>query len=166
LTRGFADIHQEALEHVLNGGQPYAAEGLYTLLENRLHGRVRKRPCEAGEAILAVTADGSVYPCDHFVGRSDYCMGQVQDPDFPGSDFEQVRQRLEESVLSARATCKACSVKALCGGECPAAIGADAQPGVVFCRFKQETLLDLQSRLNMLSPDGELPTPLIRLVEA
>lgn len=166
LTEGFAALHREALERVLGGGQPHGAEGLYALLERRLQGRVRERPCEAGEAMVAVAADGSVYPCDHFVGRSHYCMGRVQERGFPGPGFQRVRQRLTAEMQAARAACGSCSVGALCGGECPAVIGPGERPGAAFCRFKRETLSDLGNRLDRLSPDGVLPVAFERLLEA
>ncbi len=165
LVEGFATLHGDALERALEGGQPHGAEALYPLLENLLHDRVRKRPCEAGETILAVAADGSVYPCDHFVGRVDYCMGRVQDRDFPGPRFAWVQQRLEARIQASRTVCRVCPVKGLCGGQCPAITGSGAPSLTGHCRFKRETLTDLRERLDRLSPDGVLPASLSRLVD-
>ncbi|MEJ2402931.1 MAG: radical SAM protein [Candidatus Thiodiazotropha sp.] len=166
LVEGFATLHEDALEHVLDGGQPHGAEGLYALLDNRLHGQVRERPCGAGNVMLAVAADGSVYPCDHFVGRSEYCMGRVQDRDFPSPEFTRVQQQLEAKMQASRTACGNCPVHNLCGGECPATLGPDNRPSTGFCYFKREILTDMGERLDRLSQDGTLPAPLCRLVEA
>jgi uncharacterized protein len=165
LTKGFGGLHQDALERSLNGGEPLGAEALYPLLENRIHGRTRERPCEVGKAILAVAADGSVYPCDHFVGYPEYCMGWVHAQDFPGAGFERVQLRLEERITRSRTACRGCSAKAFCGGRCPATTVSDSASKAAFCYFKQTILADLQTRLDRLSPKGVLPDPIARQVE-
>lgn len=165
LTEGFDGLHQDALERLLDGGEPLGAEALYPLLENRIHGRRRERPCEVGKAMLAVAADGLVYPCDHFVGHPEYCMGWVQAQDFPGAGFERVQLRLAERITRSRTACKGCSAEAFCGGMCPATAVSDAVSKAAFCYFKQTILEDLQSRLDRLSPKGVLPDPIARQVE-
>jgi uncharacterized protein len=165
LTEGFDGLHRDALERLLEGGEPLGAEALYPLLENRIHGRVPERPCEVGQAMLTVAADGSVYPCDHFVGRPEYCMGWVQAQDFPGAGFERVQLRLAERITRSRAACGGCSAKALCGGQCPAAAASDAVSRAAFCYFKRSIFADLQARLDRLSPQGVLPEPIVRQVD-
>jgi uncharacterized protein len=165
LIEGFGGLHRDALERLLEGEEPLGAEALYPLLENRINARERERPCEAGEAMLAVAADGSVYPCDHFVGRAEYCMGRLQEQGFPSADFERVRLRLGERITRSRVSCGICPAKPLCGGECPAVATSGGSFGQAFCDFKRATLADLQARLDRLSPDGVLPDLLVRQVE-
>jgi uncharacterized protein len=165
LTKGFDGLHRDALKRLLDGGEPLGAEALFPLLENRIHGRMRERPCEVGKAFLAVAADGLVYPCDHFVGRPEYCMGRVQAQDFPGVGFERVQLRLAEEITRSRIACEGCSAKAFCGGRCPATEVSDAASRAAFCYFKQTILADLQDRLDQLSVKGVLPDPIVRQVE-
>jgi uncharacterized protein len=165
LTEGFDGLHRDALERLLGGGEPLGAEALYPLLENRIHGWVRERRCEVGEAMLTVAADGSVFPCDHFVGRPVYFMGRVQAQDFPSAGFERVRHRLAEMITCSRAACGGCSAEAFCGGECPADAASDAASRAAFCYFKRAIFADLQARLDRLSPQGVLPEPIVRQVE-
>lgn len=169
LVNGFETVHRVALTRALNGSIPLGGEALYPILENRLHGIVRKRPCMAGEGIVAVAANGTLYPCDHFVGRAEYAMGNVHDSDFPGATFTRVQERLASNITTARPTCRDCTVRDICGGECPAATlnstGDAATHNLAFCRFKRKTTEQLQILLKQISATGEFPSALRRLVE-
>ncbi len=169
LISGFEIIHRKALHLAMQGDVPLGGETIYPLLKNRLHGVVRNRPCMAGEHMLAVAANGTLYPCDHFVGRPEYAMGNVHDTEFPGPAFAQVRQRLAANTTTARPVCRDCAVNAICGGECPAVTTkstADAtSPGANFCHFKRETVNRLQRLLDQISPSGEPPAALRQLLE-
>ncbi|RCX26332.1 radical SAM/SPASM domain-containing protein [Thioalbus denitrificans] len=169
LVAGFDTLHREALARALTGHVPLGGEALYPLLAHRVQGTVRERPCAAGEAVVAVAADGAVYPCDHFVGNAAFRMGCVHDGDFPGPEFARVQARLAANTVAARPACRACEASHLCGGECPAvaAAGGGGIAGAdgAFCRFKRETTARLQALLDEVAPVGELPAPLCALVE-
>lgn len=170
LVAGFDTLHREALARALAGHAPLGGEALYPLLAHRVRGAVRDRPCAAGEAVVAVAADGAVYPCDHFVGNAAFRMGSVHDGDFPGPDFTRVRARLAANTVATRPACRECGVSHLCGGECPAvaAAGGDGIAGAdsAFCRFKRETGAGLEALLEQAAPAGELPPSLRALGEA
>jgi len=170
LVAGFDSLHREALARGLTGHVPLGGEALYPLLDHRVHGTARERPCSAGEAVVAVAADGAVYPCDHFVGNAAFRMGSVHDGDFPGPDFTRVQARLAANVVATRPACRECAVSHLCGGECPAVAAAGgggiADADSAFCRFKRETSARLEALLEQAAPAGELPASLLALVEA
>ncbi len=166
LVNGFEAVHRVALTRALNGHSPLGGEALYPILENRLHGIIRTRPCMAGEEVVAVAANGDLYPCDHFVGRAEYAMGNVYDPDFPGPAFTRVQERLAANTTAVRPVCQECTVRDICGGECPAVATEDtATPDATFCCFKHETTRRLLLLLEQASLAGELPTALRQLVE-
>jgi uncharacterized protein len=168
LVAGFDSLHREALARGLTGHVPLGGEALFPLLDHRVHGTARERPCSAGEAVVAVAADGAVYPCDHFVGNAAFRMGSVHDGDFPGPVFSRVQARLAANTVAARPACRECQVSHLCGGECPAVVaeeGSIAGAHGAFCRFRRETTARLQALLDEVAPVGELPAPLRALVE-
>lgn len=56
---------------------------------------------------------GNIYPCEFFVGNSDYCIGNVE----KGIDEKKQRQFYDENV-NVRKVCKKCWARYLCGGDC------------------------------------------------
>jgi len=84
----------------------------------RARGRVKDRYCLAarGES-LAVTPDGSVYPCASLAGRDEFYLGNVGDPDF--SPMEALRHAVWFGRSApAGEGCRACPVRSWCGGGC------------------------------------------------
>jgi uncharacterized protein len=73
--------------------------------------------CGAGEDYLAVSADGSLYPCHQFVGADEFYMGNISDGPFafnrePGEKLVAAVRRKE--------ACLQCWARYLCGGGCAA----------------------------------------------
>ncbi len=77
----------------------------------------RIRGCGAGYEYAAITPDGDVYPCHQFVGKDEYCMGNVIDDTFSpeiSKDFSQYN-------IYTRDACKNCWARFYCSGGCSAA---------------------------------------------
>lgn len=121
LSDGFSNLYLSSLERIFQGEEPVIAEHLYKLLLHLFLGEKRVSPCVAGEGIVAVAADGDVYPCDHFIGAEEFFMGNVHDRDFPGEAYFQVQERLKGNTVDSRRWCSVCEIRHICGGECHAA---------------------------------------------
>lgn len=88
-------------------------------LEKRLSG------CGAGLEYLAVTADGSIYPCHQLAGRPELCMGNVLEP-------ESFNPELPPTFVPAgplQGRCRECWARYFCGGGCRAASYLNGTPG-------------------------------------
>ena len=77
----------------------------------------RIRGCGAGYEYAAVTPEGDVYPCHQFVGKDEYCMGNVMDDTFDPAISEQFMGL----NICTRDACKNCWAKFYCSGGCSAA---------------------------------------------
>lgn len=73
----------------------------------------RQHHCGAGRTYLAVSRDGSIFPCHRFVGLEDYRMGHVDE----GLRFEAV-ERFHGRTVDRRPGCAKCWARYLCGGGC------------------------------------------------
>lgn len=77
----------------------------------------RIRGCGAGYEYAAVTPDGDVYPCHQFVGKEEYCMGNVCD----GTFNKNISDKFMGLNICTRESCKNCWAKFYCSGGCSAA---------------------------------------------
>ncbi len=78
------------------------------ILREKYHTR-----CFAGKCKVSITANGQLYPCDSFVGNSDYCLGDI----YRGIDAEK-REKFYETTIYTREPCRNCWAKYVCGGDC------------------------------------------------
>ncbi len=69
--------------------------------------------CGAGRTYLALSQDGSFYPCHRFVGLDDYRMGDIR----TGVNLALQRTILDLTVDN-RPGCRDCWARYLCGGGC------------------------------------------------
>ena len=74
--------------------------------------------CAAGRGLITITADGDVYPCEKYIGLSDFHMGNVHDDDFPGERFRRLRDMFYAVNIYNSPDCNACWARFLCGGVC------------------------------------------------
>lgn len=69
--------------------------------------------CRAGKDLLAIGTDGRLYPCLGFVGMCEWSLGDVRRlPD------ETIRDRFCQQHVDAKARCRDCWGRYLCGGGC------------------------------------------------
>jgi len=77
----------------------------------------RIRGCGAGYEYAAITPDGDVYPCHQFVGKEEYCMGNVMDNTFD----QEISKDFSQYNIYTREACKSCWARFYCSGGCSAA---------------------------------------------
>lgn len=137
LNEAMAILNRRGLRAMLAGETPQACEHAYRLVAHRAGGEAVTRPCLAGGGMLALAADGSLYPCEHFVGVAAMAMGHVDDDAFPGPSYREIATRFAGCTTAARPRCADCGVKAACGGQCYAeawrATGDIGQPAADHC---------------------------------
>jgi len=69
--------------------------------------------CRAGKDMLAIGADGQVYPCLGFVGMREWALGTTKTlPD------ERIRDLFCDQHVDTKASCRDCWGRYLCGGGC------------------------------------------------
>lgn len=72
--------------------------------------------CGAGHEYLAVTPDGSLYPCHQLVGEKEFYMGNVKD----GLTELDLRDRFRASNIYTKQGCSDCWARFYCSGGCHA----------------------------------------------
>lgn len=95
--------------------------------------------CGAGLSKFCFTADGSIYPCDSFVGKKDFCLGTIYNG--IASDKRELFYGLS---VAERNPCHKCWARFVCGGDCfhnSYIINGDKKiPDECFCEFSKETI--------------------------
>ena len=76
----------------------------------------RSQGCGAGAAYLAVTPDGSLYPCHQFAGDANFYAGHVTSGILPGVLTEFTALDTTDKTI-----CRDCFARFFCGGGCHAA---------------------------------------------
>lgn len=69
---------------------------------------------------MTILPNGDVYPCDKFVGRSEFLFGNVYRSDLHQIMKSENRGRFLAFIEETRSTCGTCSLLNLCRGGCPA----------------------------------------------
>lgn len=146
LLASMVELNRRGLRAMALGQAPVGSDHALRIAAHRVSGFSASQPCLAGGGVLAVAADGTVFPCDHFVGVPLFAMGNVGDSEFPGEPFARIERLFAARAADARSGCAGCVARAACGGQCyAAAFGASgdiARPDPRFCarirRFHSE----------------------------
>ncbi len=78
----------------------------------------RLKGCGVGSEYVAVTPDGSIYPCHQFAGIEAFCLGNVHDD--PVVLSEDVRSKFKGLLVPQKEACRNCWARYFCSGGCPA----------------------------------------------
>lgn len=112
-------VNRKGLRSFIEGGQAVAFEYPFYILFYFISRSRALYHCNAGTNLLAVTAEGDVYPCHRFVGTEEFRMGNVSDPGLRQSErYRALRQRFIDSTVDNRPGCRDCWARYLCGGSC------------------------------------------------
>lgn len=141
-------VNRRGLASILEGEAPVAFEYPFYILYffvSRSHALYH---CNAGTNLVAVTAEGDVYPCHRFVGTPEFNMGNVADPDLKQSErYTAIRRQFIDSTVDARPGCSDCWARYLCGGSCAkyafAEHGSIAPPVARHCQYIQTIVEEL-----------------------
>ncbi|MBI2264583.1 MAG: radical SAM protein [Armatimonadetes bacterium] len=82
-----------------------------------------RSPCGAGNAIMGFSHEGDVYPCDEFVGRPEFRLGNIRDPGVSLAaliEEHPLCAKLQNRTIETLPKCKACPWRNFCGGGCAA----------------------------------------------
>jgi uncharacterized protein len=101
------------LKDLLEEEHPIEVES-FSLVRSILQRQKRYSFCGLGSGIIAVTPQGDLYPCPHFIGEERHRLGNVH------STFDKTAftNYFYENHVDKKPTCATCSVKNLCGGDC------------------------------------------------
>jgi len=72
--------------------------------------------CGSGSEYMAVTPDGSLYPCHQFVGDSEYVIGNV----FDGVSRADIIEKFSHNNIFTKQECQECWARVWCAGGCAA----------------------------------------------
>ncbi|KUO62028.1 MAG: radical SAM protein [Gracilibacter sp. BRH_c7a] len=75
--------------------------------------------CGAGHEYIAVSPEGSIYPCHQFVGQEEYKLGSLHEPD-SGLRTDLV-EKFRNTNIYAKEDCRTCWARFSCSGGCHAA---------------------------------------------
>ncbi|MEW6663105.1 MAG: thioether cross-link-forming SCIFF peptide maturase [Bacillota bacterium] len=96
--------------------------------------------CGAGNEYLAVTPEGSLYPCHQFVGQEQFYMGDVK----RGITNKPLRNMFQKLNVYTRPHCRSCWARFYCSGGCHANNfshgGALEEIYVLGCRLQKKRL--------------------------
>lgn len=117
----------------------------------------RIRACGAGFEYLAVSPDGSLYPCHQFVGRREYRMGTLSG----GIGDPGLAERFRGANVYGKPACRECWARYLCSGGCHASASQGGGPietpdplGCEIQKIRLEVAIFLQG---MVLLRGEIP---------
>jgi uncharacterized protein len=96
--------------------------------------------CGAGSEYLAVSPEGSLYPCHQFVGQKEFIMGDI----FNGIDNEKLKERFKSTNILTKEKCRNCWAKLFCSGGCHAnawySNGSISEPNEIACALQKKRI--------------------------
>ncbi len=160
------DINRRGLASIMDGEAPVAFEYPFYILYYFVSRRHAYYHCNAGTNLLAVTAEGDVYPCHRFVGQEDFKMGNVGDPELKSSErYQGIRQQFIDATVDNRVGCRDCWARYLCGGSCAkfsfSEHGSISPPVARHCQYIKTVVEELLPDLVALMEQPEQRSKLV-----
>ncbi len=118
LVDEIVEINSESLRSLVDSANPQFNEYTSELCKLLFGRQFRPRPCNAGQTVLAVAADGDLYPCHRFVGYQGFCVGNVNDDQPLNANYSKLCQSFKETSVDKNLHCSGCWLQHLCGGSC------------------------------------------------
>jgi uncharacterized protein len=86
------------------------------IIKSLLLNQMNRYRCGAGRERFSFTAEGDIYPCDNFVGRPEFIIGNVTEPKpIHNEELLDTFSRLDVRYME---SCKECWARYLCTGDC------------------------------------------------
>lgn len=159
LVESTVELNRRGVRLMLEGRAPPGCDHAYRIVAHRAANFAVTQPCLAGGGVLAVAADGTVYPCEHFVGVARFAMGHVYDEEFPGEQFARIERLFAGCTVDARPGCARCLARTTCGGQCYAeaygVTGDIARPDPRHCALVRKVYSQLDPEVTALLGDAE-----------
>lgn len=155
--------YDKLADFLLNSYFSNQLQFLYMILnDNDQFGKVLKRiildqilfnRCNAGINKITICPDGSIYPCDSFVGLKQFQIGTVSNT----NNIKNIYKNINVNTIK---KCSKCSINYLCGGDCYynsfMKTGAQTIPDEEFCKIQKHIIeLCLMIRYKMETSDSE-----------
>ncbi|EIC31399.1 radical SAM/SPASM domain-containing protein [Methylomicrobium album] len=118
LVDEIAEINSDNLHSLADSDHPQFNEYTGDLCQLLLGRQFRPRPCNASQTVLAIAADGDIYPCHRFVGYQAFCVGNVNDDQPLNDRHTELRQSFKAMPVDKNPQCSHCWAQHLCGGSC------------------------------------------------
>lgn len=90
----------------------------FDLFELMFFKKYRPRPCNAGKTVVAVAADGELYPCHRFVGYKEFAVGNVNNREPLNGNYQQILGEFKRATVDSMERCNLCWARYMCGGCC------------------------------------------------
>lgn len=114
LKEQYNKIAGEILSFVKAGIIPdFKVNNLFTAVETLYSAKRRVLPCGAGNSMLCVAPDGSLYLCHRFAENRDYRLGDL----WNGIDWER-KDKYTAPPVAGDENCSRCWLKNICAGGC------------------------------------------------
>jgi len=149
LIRRFEENKIDYLRILLNDNDQFGK-----VLRRVMLGDVLTRRCSAGINKITICPDGSIYPCDSFVGVPQFRIGDIKEV---CTEYSSV---LKDNDIHTICQCSTCEVKYLCGGDCYynalMKTGNAFMPDKEFCEIQKkiiELALVVRFKMELISKD-------------
>jgi len=74
----------------------------------------RLTQCGASVGLVGIGADGQIYPCQKFIGKAEYVMGDV----YRGITNNSIKATFSNAHVRNKSKCMSCWARYICGGGC------------------------------------------------
>lgn len=128
----FSKQKLEYIKMILNENDQFGK-----VLKRVLLDHILVRRCNAGVNKITICPDGSIFPCDSFVGIDSFCLGNINENSFK-------RMKYRNMTVNSIEPCKSCDIKYLCGGDCYynsfMKTGNQYSPDLEFCQIQRHII--------------------------
>lgn len=155
LFKTFSEENLKYLKMILNENDQFGK-----VLKRILLDQILIRRCNAGVNKITICPDGSIYPCDSFVGIEEFLLGNINKDIWKGSQYKNMTV---DSIIK----CQSCDIKYLCGGDCYynsfIKTGFQDSPDTEFCQIQRHIINQaIVLRYKMQNNNKELYDTLVK----
>lgn len=101
-------------EFIDNVGSLSPSDFFYRFVQRIVRRSSASYRCPAVMGRICVDVDGRIYPCSSFVGKTEWCIGNIDG----GLDMDKCDSFRRQAHVDARPSCRGCWARYVCGGGC------------------------------------------------